>query len=70
LVLSKGDNNLVDDRGLYAEGQMWLEKEHFLGRAYGFLPYVGIITIVMTDNPLLKYVLIGFLALLVFTNKE
>jgi len=35
--LTKGDNNQVDDRGLYAPGQLWLEKKDVIGRARGYL---------------------------------
>lgn len=69
-ILTKGDNNDVDDRGLYAEGQLWLNQRHIMGRARGFLPYLGMITIIMNEKPIVKYLLIGFLALLVITNKE
>ncbi len=41
--LTKGDNNRVDDRGLYAPGQMWLERKDILGRARGALRYVGMV---------------------------
>src|SRR3546814_16892486 len=34
-LLTKGDNNRVDDRGLYAPGQIWLPREDVLGRAKG-----------------------------------
>ena len=33
--LTKGDNNQVDDRGLYAPGQLWLDKRDVVGRAKG-----------------------------------
>ena len=33
--LTKGDNNNVDDRGLYAPGQSWLQKKDIVGRARG-----------------------------------
>ena len=52
--LTKGDNNLVDDRGLYAPGQLWLERKDVVGRARGFVPYVGIVTILMNDYPKFK----------------
>lgn len=52
--LTKGDNNAVDDRGLYAPGQLWLEKKDVVGRARGFVPYVGIVTILMNDYPKFK----------------
>jgi len=34
-LLTKGDNNRVGDRGLYAPGQLWLNREDILGRAAG-----------------------------------
>jgi signal peptidase len=33
--LTKGDNNKVDDRGLYSPGQLWLEQKDVIGRARG-----------------------------------
>ena len=35
IFLTKGDNNSVDDRGLYAQGQLWLQKKDVVGRARG-----------------------------------
>ena len=52
--LTKGDNNQVDDRGLYSPGQIWLERKDIIGRAKGFMPYVGYVTILMNDYPQLK----------------
>jgi hypothetical protein len=49
----------VDDRGLYAPGQLWLQREDILGRAKGTLRYLGMVTIILNDYPVLKYVLIG-----------
>ena len=53
-LLTKGDNNEVDDRGLYKPGQLWVEQDHIVGRARGFVPYVGMVTILMNDYPKLK----------------
>nr|CAB3463182.1 unnamed protein product [Digitaria exilis] len=69
-ILTKGDNNFGDDRLLYAHGQLWLQQHHIMGRAVGFLPYVGWITIVMTEKPIIKYLLMGALGLLVITSKD
>ena len=55
-ILTKGDNNLVDDRGLYSERQLWLDRDSIMGRARGSLPYVGMVTILLNDYPNLKYV--------------
>lgn len=63
--LTKGDNNNVDDRGLYAPGQLWLAKNHVVGRARGFLPYVGLVTIYMNDYPHFK--VFAFPSILCFT---
>uniref|UniRef100_A0A0D3BML5 signal peptidase I n=1 Tax=Brassica oleracea var. oleracea TaxID=109376 RepID=A0A0D3BML5_BRAOL len=60
-VLTKGDNNPEDDRLLYAKGQLWLNRHHIMGRAVGFLPYVGWVTIIMTEKPIIKYILIGMI---------
>ncbi|CAB4318958.1 unnamed protein product [Prunus armeniaca] len=35
-----------------------------------FLPYVGWVTIIMTERPIIKYILIGALGLLVITSKD
>jgi len=69
-VLTKGDNNAVDDRGLYAAGQSWINKQHVIGRAKGYLPYIGMVTIIMNDYPLVKYALVGIMGLFVLTTRE
>ncbi|XP_078181872.1 uncharacterized protein LOC144575556 isoform X2 [Carex rostrata] len=69
-ILTKGDNNPVDDVSLYSGGQLWLNRHHIIGRAKGYLPYVGYLTIIMTETPMIKYALIGVMALLVITTKE
>ncbi len=68
--LTKGDNNNIDDRNLYAPGQLWLQRGEILGRARASLPYVGMVTIYLNDYPALKYVLVGLMGLFVLTSKE
>ncbi|OBZ76223.1 Signal peptidase complex catalytic subunit SEC11 [Grifola frondosa] len=58
LLLTKGDNNHIDDIELY-QGLEWLERKHIVGKVRGFLPYVGYVTIAMNDFPQLKYALLG-----------
>lgn len=65
--LTKGDNNFVDDRGLYAPGQMWLQPSDVVGRARAFIPHIGIVTILMNDYPAAKYALLGVLGLFVLS---
>eukprot|EP00037_Helgoeca_nana_P000065 m.20003 g.20003 ORF g.20003 m.20003 type:complete len:199 (+) comp10082_c0_seq1:80-676(+) len=68
--LTKGDNNQVDDRGLYAPGQIWLEPSDVVGRARAFVPKVGIVTILMNDYPQFKFLLLGMLGLFVLLHRE
>eukprot|EP00033_Pygsuia_biforma_P003808 GCRY01004173.1.p1 GENE.GCRY01004173.1~~GCRY01004173.1.p1 ORF type:complete len:181 (+),score=14.65 GCRY01004173.1:71-613(+) len=69
-ILTKGDNNPVNDRGLYPPQQRWLSRSNIVGRAQMFMPHVGIVTIIMNDYPYLKYSIIAILGLFVLTNKE
>ncbi|KAH7915907.1 hypothetical protein BJ138DRAFT_1140723 [Hygrophoropsis aurantiaca] len=69
LLLTKGDNNYVDDIDLY-QGLDWLERRHIVGKVRGFLPYIGYVTIAMNDFPQLKYALLGGLGLLALIQRE
>merc|ERR1711990_106605 len=64
-LLTKGDNNNLDDRGLYNEGQLWLEDGEVIGRTVGYLPYVGMVTIIMNDYPVVKWVTVGLMGFFV-----
>ena len=68
-LLTKGDNNPVDDRGLY-EGPLWLKPQQIIGKSWAHLPYVGYITIVLTDHPVLKWIVIALLLVSVLLNKD
>ncbi|KAG1856200.1 uncharacterized protein F5891DRAFT_1146117 [Suillus fuscotomentosus] len=69
LMLTKGDNNHVDDIDLY-RGLEWLDRRHIIGKVRGFLPYIGYVTIAMNDFPQLKYALLGGLGLLAVIQRE
>ncbi|KAG1856210.1 hypothetical protein C8R48DRAFT_300210 [Suillus tomentosus] len=69
LMLTKGDNNHVDDIDLY-QGLEWLDRRHIIGKVRGFLPYIGYVTIAMNDFPQLKYALLGGLGLLAVIQQE
>uniref|UniRef100_A0A8D2D7Q9 Signal peptidase complex catalytic subunit SEC11A n=1 Tax=Sciurus vulgaris TaxID=55149 RepID=A0A8D2D7Q9_SCIVU len=68
--LTKGDNNAVDDRDLCTQGQHWLEKKDVVGRARGFVPYIGIVRILMNDYPKFKYAVLFLLGLFVLVHRE
>lgn len=72
VYMTKGDNNPMDDRqgGLYADGQMWLQRHHMLGRAVGALPFVGHVTILLNEYPLAKVLIVGLMGLLVMSSRE
>eukprot|EP00392_Amoebophrya_sp_AT5.2_P014638 g14799.t1 len=69
-ILTKGDNNQVDDRGLYLSKQNFISKKEVMGRAFGYLPYVGMITILLNDYPWLKYLMIGSMGFFVMIGRE
>ncbi|KAF7433547.1 Signal peptidase complex catalytic subunit [Pleurotus ostreatus] len=70
-MLTKGDNNHVDDLALY-EGLDWLERKHIVGKVRGFMPYIGyhLTILLQNDFPQLKYALLGGLALLALLQRE
>ncbi|KAJ2503253.1 Signal peptidase complex catalytic subunit [Coemansia sp. RSA 1972] len=68
-LLTKGDNNTADDRGLYNPGQLWIQRDEIIGRVKGFVPYAGMGTIWMNEYPQLKTGLLGALCVLsLFSN--
>lgn len=69
-ILTKGDNNQVDDRGLYNPGQMWIHRQDVIGRVKGFLPHIGMITIILNDYPQLKALLLAVLGVFVLISKD
>jgi len=69
-MLTKGDANPGHDRPLYKPGLDWIGRPHVMGRAWAYMPYVGMMTIWMNDYPLLKYALIGLLGLFVIVHRD
>ncbi|CAO3653514.1 unnamed protein product [Mucor hiemalis] len=69
-ILTKGDNNHRDDRVLYDRRQMWIHRDNVVGKVRGFMPYVGMVTILMNDYPWMKFALLGVLGLFVLIHRE
>ena len=72
-ILTKGDNNEIDDRGIYHQKDntmLYLSKKHVIGKVRANLPYVGILTIWLNDYPPLKYAMIGSMFLIVMLAKD
>lgn len=68
--MTKGDNNMSDDTELYAKGQDYLVRKDIIGSVVGFVPFVGYVTIVLSENPWLKTVMLGIMGLLVVLQRE
>jgi len=67
---------MSDTSSAEPEGTSW---QYFFSESYGtkrlhtshrYLPYVGMVTIIMNDYPYLKFLLIGMLGLFVLSNRE
>ena len=69
-AITKGDNNPVNDRGLYEKSDLWLRKKHILGRIRMFCTYVGIATIILNDYPYLKWCILIIMGIFVLTSKD
>ena len=69
-LLTKGDNNAADDTELYARGQDYLERRDIIGSVVGYVPFVGYVTIMLSEHPWLKTVMLGIMGLLVVLQRE
>lgn len=45
MILTKGDNNAVDDRVMYPDGQEYVFREQIIGFVRGYVPLLGWIVI-------------------------
>ena len=70
-LLTKGDNNAADDTELYAVGQAYLNRaQDVIGSVVGYVPFVGYVTILLSEYPWLKTVLLGIMGLTVIFQRE
>lgn len=69
-LLTKGDNNAADDAALYAKGQDYLERKDIIGSVVAFVPFVGYVTIMLSEHPWLKTVMLGLMGLVVVLQRE
>lgn len=49
-ILTKGDNNAVDDRGLYPPGKNYVEREEVVGVVRGYVPMLGRVSIAFKES--------------------
>jgi signal peptidase I len=70
-LLTKGDNNLADDTELYARGQEYLDRDRdLIGSVRGYVPAVGYVTIMLSEHPWLKTVMLGIMGVMVVLQRE
>lgn len=69
-LLTKGDNNAADDTELYARGQDYLERRDIIGSVVAYIPFVGYVTIMLSEHPWLKTAMLGLMGLLVVLQRE
>ena len=68
--MTKGDNNPVDDRGLYPRGVHYLKDKQIIGKVLGTVPYAGFPTIILNDYPMVKMAVLGGMLLSVLIGKD
>ncbi len=57
-------------RWSYLRRLQWLHSRHLIGVGRAYVPLIGMVTIMMNDYPMLKYLMIGSLALMVLIGNE
>lgn len=69
-ILTKGDNNEGFDIPLYADNEIWITRKHVLGRARALLPVIGHLTIILTEYPAVKFLLLSVMGFFVLTGQD
>lgn len=61
LLLTKGDNNALNDLDLYENRKQYLDREQDItsGVVKGYVPKIGYITILMAESPKFKALFLG-----------
>ncbi len=68
--MTKGDNNNVDDRGLYGRNVYYIKEHQIIGKVAGIVPWAGYFTIILNDYPLAKFLMLGGMLLTVMLSKD
>ncbi|EEQ82821.1 hypothetical protein NCER_100394 [Vairimorpha ceranae BRL01] len=69
-TLTKGDNNRVDDVGLYRPNQYYLEPEDIKSCVIAYIPYFGMMTIWVNTIPAIRFIVLGIIGLSVFFTRQ
>lgn len=68
--LTKGDNNDHSDRRYYGNDTRWLESPKIIGKVYAFLPYAGQFSLLISEFPALRVLLISLIGILFLVNQN
>ncbi|KAK3935573.1 microsomal signal peptidase [Diplogelasinospora grovesii] len=68
--LTKGDNNVADDTELFPPGKAFLDRTDMIGSVVGYIPFVGYVTIMLSEHPWLKTVMLAIMGLVVVLQRE
>ena len=55
---------------LYARGQDYLARSDIIGSVVAYVPFVGYVTIMLSEHPWLKTVMLGIMGLTVVLQRE
>jgi signal peptidase len=58
LVLTKGDNNQLDDVAMYPPGRTAVRRDEIVGLVVGYVPYVGWVSIAVQKVISSRYILL------------
>lgn len=60
----------VIPRPRYARGQDYLERSDIIGSVVAYVPFVGYVTILLSEYPWLKTAMLGIMGLMVVLQRE
>lgn len=69
-TLTKGDNNRVDDVGLYKPNQYYLDPSDIKSCVFAYIPFFGMMTIWINTIPAIKYIVLTCVGLSVLFTRE
>lgn len=62
---------MADDKELYARDQEFLERDRdIIGSVVGYIPFIGYVTIMLSEHPWMKTAMLGIMGLFVVLQRE
>jgi len=61
---------MANDTELYAKRQNYLGRENIIRSVGAYVPFVGSVTIFLSEHPWLKTVILGLMGLMVIVQRE